>query len=245
MTVFYYENLLSTTEIILPEDEAKHCLKVLRMKVGDFLHLTDGKGNIAEVIIRADNLKKCIVEVKNIQYEAKKHTHRIHIAIAPTKNTDRMEWFVEKCVEIGIDEISFLQTEHSERSYFNGERMAKKAIAAMKQSLNFHLPILHEQISIQKFFANIAAQNKIATSNQAKTELFIAYVDKENPTNLFQAASKNSSYCVLIGPEGDFSKAELAQAISLGFQCVSLGNSRLRTETAGIVACHTLQLLQS
>lgn len=237
MLLFYHENLVNSKEIILSEDEAKHCLKVLRMHIGDSLYLTDGKGNLAEVIITSDNPKKCILQVKNITFYPKKHKHYIHIAIAPTKSADRMEWFVEKCVEIGVDEISFLHTEHTERSYFNDERMIKKAISAIKQSLNFHLPVVNPIQNLTKFFEKIAQKTPI------NPQLFMAYVDKENIKTLFKTATPNTYYCVLIGPEGDFSKTELTQAFSLGFVGVSLGNSRLRTETAGVVACHTLNLL--
>lgn len=244
MLLFYHENLVNSKDILLSEDEAKHCLKVLRMQIGDILHLTDGKGNLAEVTIASDNPKKCILQVKNIAFHAKKHKHYIHIAIAPTKSADRMEWFVEKCVEIGVDEISFLHTEHTERSYFNDERMIKKAISAIKQSLNFHLPVVNPIQNLTKFFEKIA-QKKLTNVHQkyANPQLFMAYVDKENTKTLFKTALPNTYYCVLIGPEGDFSKTELTQAFSLGFAGVSLGNSRLRTETAGIVACHTLNLL--
>ncbi len=248
MLLFYHENLSVSKEIILSEDEAKHCLKVLRMKIGDSLHLTDGKGNLATVKILTENLKKCSVKVDNITNHPKNNSFFIHIAIAPTKNADRMEWFVEKCVEIGVDEISFLQTEHTERTYFNDERMFKKAVSAMKQSLHFHLPKINTLQNIETFFKsnfiqNNKKQNQQNYPNQQNQQLFIAYVDKNNPTILSKSAIPNNNYCVLIGPEGDFSKSELEQALNFGFQCVSLGNSRLRTETAGIVACHTLNLI--
>jgi 16S rRNA (uracil1498-N3)-methyltransferase len=239
MLLFYHENLTVSKEIILAEDEAKHCLKVLRMKIGDTLHLTDGNGNLATVKIVTDNLKKCVVDIENITNYTKNNKHFIHIAIAPTKNAERMEWFVEKCVEIGVDEISFLQTEHTERTYFNDERILKKAISAMKQSLNFHLPKLNPLRSLENFYKSDFTQDH----RKENTQLFIAYVDKTNPETLFKSAIPNKNYCVLIGPEGDFSKTELEQALELGFRCVSLGNSRLRTETAGIVACNTLNLL--
>ena len=173
MILFYHENSMLSKEILLAEEEAKHCLKVLRMHIGDCLYLTDGKGNLAEVTIISDTIKKCVVQVKNCLYYPKKHTHRIHIAIAPTKNADRMEWFVEKCVEIGVDEISFLHTEHTERSFFNDDRMLKKAISAMKQSLNFHLPILNPIQNLSNFF------DKTTKLSPSTTQLFMAYVDKD------------------------------------------------------------------
>lgn len=236
MLLFYLENLALNKDILLPDEEAKHCLKVLRMRNGDELHLTDGKGNLALATIVNDNPKKCLVKIKQLSFQEKNCTYSIHVAIAPTKNIDRIEWFVEKCVEMGIDELSFLQTEHTERSYFNEERIVKKAISAMKQSLNLHLPMIN---SLQGYDTFIKTQ----AEKKQNTQNFIAYVDKENTQTLFQTAKPQGNYCVLIGPEGDFSPTELLQALAIDFKMVSLGKSRLRTETAGLVACHTLHLL--
>jgi 16S rRNA (uracil1498-N3)-methyltransferase len=246
MQLFYQPIINPESEFILPEDEAKHFLKVLRMQIGDILHLTDGKGNLAAASIMADNPKKCKLQIKNITKIEKPYTHYTHIAIAPTKNADRIEWFVEKCVEIGIDEISFLQTEHTERNYFNVERIEKKAIAAMKQSLKFYLPVINPPVNLSSFFKkkHLLAQSASNFGHEnLKREFFIAYMSKIKPKTLFQAASKNANVCVLIGPEGDFSANEVAEAFQFGYQGVSLGNSRLRTETAGVAACHALQLL--
>lgn len=246
MQLFYQPIINPETEFTLPEDEAKHFLKVLRMQIGDILHLTDGKGNLAEATIMADNPKKCKLQIKKITKIEKPYTHYTHIAIAPTKNADRIEWFVEKCVEIGIDEISFLQTEHTERNYFNVDRIEKKAISAMKQSLKFYLPVINAPVNLSNFLKNNHSLVQSAANSgheSLKKEFFIAYMSKIKPKTLFQAASKNATICVLIGPEGDFSPNEVAEAFQFGYQGVSLGNSRLRTETAGVVACHTLQLL--
>jgi 16S rRNA (uracil1498-N3)-methyltransferase len=236
MLLFYLENLALNKDILLPDEEAKHCLKVLRMKNGDELHLTDGKGNLGLATIVNDNPKKCLVRIKQLNFQEKNRNYYIHVAIAPTKNIDRIEWFVEKCVEMGIDELSFLQTEHTERSYFNEERIVKKAISAMKQSLNLHLPVINSLQGYDKFI-------KTQSEQSAVNQKFIAYVDRENTQTLFQSAKPQGNYCVLIGPEGDFSPTELSQALAANFTMVSLGKSRLRTETAGLVACHTLHLL--
>ncbi len=238
MQLFFLPDFVAYQSILLPEEEAKHCLKVLRMQIGESLHLTDGKGNLAVATLQNDNPKKCSLQIKNLTLHPKNYAHHTHIAIAPTKNADRIEWFVEKCVEIGIDEISFLQTEHTERAYFNVERIEKKAIAALKQSLKFHLPVINSPVP----FSNFLKSQGQKTQEQTPKQLFIAYVGKVPPPHLFEVAKSNQSVCVLIGPEGDFSPNELTEAFQFGFQGVSLGNSRLRTETAGVVACHALQL---
>jgi 16S rRNA (uracil1498-N3)-methyltransferase len=239
MLLFYVEKLAGAMQpLTLPEEEAKH-LKVLRMRIGDTVHITDGKGNLAQAILTTDNPKKCLLEISKIEFIPKKYPYHIHIAIAPTKNIERIEWFVEKCVEMGIDEISFVQTEHTERSYFNAERIHKKAIAALKQSLQYYLPQLNNIVTFKEFLQKQINHTQIA---QEKQQNFIAYVDMHNRLTLFQATLPLANYCVLIGPEGDFSPEELQQAMSVGFTMVSLGKNRLRTETAGVVACHTLHI---
>ena len=215
----------------MDNEESRHAIKVLRHKIGDEIKIIDGKGSFYTCIITEDNQKKCSFRIKEIQCSPKRPFY-IHIAIAPTKNIDRIEWFVEKAVEIGIDEISFINCKNSERKVIKTDRIIRKAISAMKQSMKASLPIINEIISFNQFVKNVEQQNKL-----------MAYVDFDNPKNLQSTASKNSSYCILIGPEGDFSKSELELSITTGFEKVSLGHSRLRTETAGIVACHTLNLI--
>lgn len=230
MLLFYILDLQNP--VLLSEEESKHCIKVLRLQKGDSLHLTDGKGHLAKAEIIEANPKKCVLQILDIEQFPQKKDFKIHLAVAPTKNADRMEWLVEKCIEIGIDEISFFQAQHSERQHFNLERLQKKAIAALKQSLHLHLPKMNALLSFKNLIANSREDQK-----------FIAYVDSQNPSKLFESAKKNQSYLVLIGPEGDFSTQELDLALKNNFQKISLGNSRLRTETAGIVACLTLNLL--
>jgi 16S rRNA (uracil1498-N3)-methyltransferase len=232
MQLFFKENIKEKGIDFLDEEESKHCVKVLRLVKNDTFYLTNGKGVLAKVQISNPNSRKCEIETIDYQLTAKNKNYFIHLAIAPTKNAERIEWLVEKCVEIGIDEISFVITKHTERSYFNTERIEKKAVAALKQSLQAWLPQLNPPCSFDELM------NKV-TENQK----FIAYVDSENTQTLFKTAMPTQTYCILVGPEGDFSKEELQTALQHGFQKVSLGNHRLRTETAGLVACCTLNLI--
>lgn len=229
MNIFYQPNLPQATYLDL--EESKHCIKVLRKSTGDFIQVIDGKGNLYEAEIEEANHKKCTFSVQKIKKQAKNRIHR-HIAIAPTKNIDRIEWFVEKAVEIGIDEISFISCQNSERNVLKLERIHKKAISAMKQSYKFYLPLIHELTS----FKNLMDKKDF---KGLKT---IAYVDFDNPIQLKELIEEHDTILTLIGPEGDFSKEEVETAINKGFIKVALGNSRLRTETAGIVACHLMSL---
>jgi len=231
MQLFYQENFSLQNAFELEESETKHCLQVLRHQQGDILQLTNGKGLLASAKIEKIQGKKCYLKVVESRLEEKKEAYSIHLAIAPTKNADRMEWLIEKCVEIGIDEVSFLQTQHSERKFFGLERLQKKALSALKQSLKVHLPKINPIQGFRDFVQKASEEQK-----------FIAYVDQQNPQTLFGASQKNQNYCILIGPEGDFSKEELEMALDKNFQKVSLGNSRLRTETAALVAVMSLHL---
>lgn len=230
MTTFYLPEVKDGVTILSPE-ESRHAIKVLRLNSGDKIQIIDGEGGFYLAEITEANQKKT-------QFHIIEHTqqalpsHYIHIAIAPTKNIDRIEWFVEKAVEIGINEISFMLCQNSERKVLKLDRIEKKAISAMKQSMNAFMPKIHPLVSFNKSLEQISQQGK-----------YIAYVDFDNPQQLFDIAKENKSHCVLIGPEGDFSAQELQLAEQQGFRKVGLGNSRLRTETAGIVACHTLNLI--
>lgn len=232
MQLFFKENIKEKGTDFLDEEESKHCVKVLRLVKGDTFHLTNGKGVLAKVRIGNANARKCEIETIDYQFFTKKKNYFIHLAIAPTKNAERIEWLIEKCVEIGIDEISFIITKHTERSYFNTERIEKKAVTALKQSLQTWLPQINAPRSFETFMAEVSEPQR-----------FIAYVDSQNTSTLFKAAIAGQSYCVLIGPEGDFSKEELDFALQRDFQKVSLGDNRLRTETAGLIACCTLNLI--
>lgn len=229
----FYQPLIGEGIHTLDEDESAHARKVLRLETGAFIRITDGIGKFYEARITNIDGKSCEFTILKSE-QAPSRKYRIHIAIAPTKNADRIEWFVEKAVELGIDKISFLQCKNSERKSINLERVEKKAISAMKQSGQAYLPEIAE---IRPF------QQVIAESNEAGK--FIGYVEEQNPLLLKNAATPSGSYLVMIGPEGDFSREEMQTALQQGFVKISLGQNRLRTETAGIAACHTLNLINS
>jgi 16S rRNA (uracil1498-N3)-methyltransferase len=219
---------------VLPEEEARHGLKVLRLGVGDTLHLTDGKGNLYTTHIESADPKKCHLSIVETKAEFGKRSYTIHLVVAPTKNADRTEWLVEKCVEFGVDQISFIACERSERKFFKTDRLEKIAVAAMKQSLKAYKPRISEIISFKEFVKNDHPGQK-----------FIAHLEEGKRELLQHIIQRNGHYRMLIGPEGDFSPQEVQMAVKLGYSPVSLGESRLRTETAGIAACHIFNLLNS
>lgn len=227
----FFQPGVTSGNLFLDEEESRHCVKVLRKKEGDEIHIVDGKGGLFLAAIKQANSRKCTFEIKDSRISEMREYH-IHIAIAPTKSSDRIEWFVEKAIEFGVDEISFLECENSERAKVNLERLQKKAISAMKQSLNLWLPQLHP---IQKF--------RSLCQDYPADQKFIAYVDDEIPVHLQVAAVPGKRYLILIGPEGDFSRDEINFAVEKKFTPVSLGKSRLRTETAGMAAAHILNLI--
>lgn len=233
MEQLFYQPDLDLGVDYLNEEESKHCIKVLRKKSGEPFLLTDGKGRFYEATIRDADPRKCTFTITRTYAEQSRNFH-IHLAISPTKNPDRLEWMVEKCVEIGIDQITFIKCANTERTWLKTDRLKKVALSAMKQSQRATLPALSELISFQEFIH----------LNPGKTQRFIAYVDSSNPEHLMQKADKGNSYVILIGPEGDFSIPELEAAQHNGFQKVSLGKNRLRTETAGVVACCLLNAFQ-
>lgn len=228
----FFQPDLSENHCWLTEDESKHCVKVLRKREGEVIAVTDGNGFFYDCIITKANIQRCEFEIQEKRAEAKK-SFRIHLAIAPTKNPDRLEWLIEKATELGIDEITLIDCDHSERSFIKAERLLKVAISAMKQSQKASLPIINPLNSFSSILENTADQK------------FIAYVDYSNPKHLLHEAIKKRSYLICIGPEGDFSKEELESAMSKGFVKVSLGDSRLRTETAGIAACCLLNAINA
>lgn len=227
MQLFYQPELVNGIRY-LDADESRHAIKVLRLKVDQEINLIDGNGTFYKARITQDNHKKCEFEVIEKKHEKKSRGFR-HVAIAPTKNLDRMEWFVEKAVEIGVDRISFILTKNSERKVLKTERLTKKAVSAMKQSVKAQLPLIDEMVSLKEFLNTSDHPNK-----------FIAYVDFDNPMELQSVVKEDN--LVLIGPEGDFTTEEIELALAKGFHKVSLGQSRLRTETAGIAAVHILNL---
>ncbi len=228
--MLFYQPDIELGALHLSEEESRHVVKVLRSENGDELELTNGKGSFFKVRITKADPHKCLFEIVD-RKEIPKRSHSIHIAIAPTKNADRIEWFVEKSVELGIDKISFMLCENSERKSINLERIEKIAISAMKQSGQCWLPALATLKPLKEVLLTEASQK------------FIAYVDQSNPHHLKSLAEINQNYIVLIGPEGDFRKEELLSSEQAGFLKVSLGSNRLRTETAGVAACHILNLI--
>jgi 16S rRNA (uracil1498-N3)-methyltransferase len=227
----FYQPDIPFGALFLDDEESRHAVRVLRLKEGDAINITDGKGNFYSATIEDANPKKCSFVVVTTTAVPKKNFH-IHIAIAPTKNSDRTEWFVEKATEIGIDEISFLLCKNSERKVINLARIEKIAVSAMKQSQQAWLPQLHEIAPFKKIIE--------ATADQK----FIGFVDSTNPVHLKALAQPKQKYVMLIGPEGDFSHDELELALQHGFEKVSLGANRLRTETAALVACQLLNHIQ-
>lgn len=230
MHVFYTPNILRNPE--LPEEEAQHCTRVLRLGVGDNITLTDGRGNFYKVEITVANSKRCLVAITETIHQNPLWPCHLHIAVAPTKNMDRNEWFAEKATEIGIDELTFLNCRFSERKVIKTERIEKILISAIKQSLKARLPKLNEMIDFTKFIAQ-----------DFKGQKFIAHCYEGEKPLLKDVLTPGKDAVVLIGPEGDFSEEEVKAAIERGFTPISLGKSRLRTETAALVACHTMNLM--
>lgn len=228
----FYSQFIQGDAILLNEEEASHAVRVLRKKEGDQIQVTDGKGNLYECkIIQIDQRKSQLEIISTQHFSPRKNS--LHIAIAPTKNIDRFEWFLEKAGEFGIEEITPLICDRSERKIIKPERLEKILMAGMKQSLHFYLPVLHEAISFKKFMD----QTFDSTKNLA-----IAHCADAEKIKMNQLKNAESTL-ILIGPEGDFTTTEIELALKKGFQALSLGNFRLRTETAGIAAAHEHALL--
>ncbi len=231
MNLFYAPNI-NGKFYDLDKEESRHIVRVLRKKQGDTIHFTDGKGWFYETLISEIDSRNCTVEIIRKYEGDDKRPFKIHIAIAPTKNNDRIEWFLEKSTEIGIDEITPIICDHSERKVVKIERLNKVITSAVKQSLKSFHPKLNEQISLKEFL-NI----------DFKGQKFIAYIDTYVTLELSDSIKSNKDILILIGPEGDFRPEEVELAKQKGFVPVSLGKSRLRTETAGVVAVHTVNLM--
>lgn len=232
MHVFYTPDIDTCPE--LPEEEAGHCLRVLRLGVGDEVMLTDGKGFFYKAVISAATGKRCQVKVVEKIEQEKFWKGHLHLAMAPTKNMDRIEWFAEKATEIGFDELSFLNCRFSERKVIKTERIEKIVVSAMKQSLKARKPIVNEMTDFAKFM-----------QRDFQGQKFIAHCYEREKPLLKEVLKPGEDALVLIGPEGDFSPEEVQKAEALGFQPISLGKSRLRTETAALVAVHMMNLFNS
>ena len=230
MNIFYAPDILC--EQVLSEEESAHAVRVLRLQAGDKIEVVDGAGGFYKAVIVNPHPKRCSFEIIEKTGEYGKRDFKLHIAIAPTKNIERYEWFIEKAVEIGIDEITPLLCRFSERKIIKPERLEKIIVSAAKQSLKAYFPKLNPMVSFDDFIKSQNASQK-----------FIAHCYEEEKILLQNIYRKTSDVIVLIGPEGDFSVEEVQKAIKLHFKPVSLGSSRLRTETAGVVACHTIMMM--
>lgn len=233
MQLFYSDSISEKSEqYTFPREESKHIVRVLRKQIGDTLDITNGKGFIFKGEIIDDNPNKCTIQLHSAAFQ-EPIPYKLHIAIAPTKLNDRFEWFLEKATEIGITEITPILCDHSERKQIKEERFKKIIQSAMKQSLQTHLPILHPMISFKDFM-----------NTHPKASLScIAHCEEGTKQPLTKELTVGDDVLILIGPEGDFSLEEIKQATTLGYTEITLGNSRLRTETAGIVACHSISFL--
>lgn len=238
--LFYAPDAAESTE--LPADEAGHVARVLRLSEGDELLLTDGKGFFYQAILTAASPKHCLYKVCETYPKQREWSGHLHLAVAPTKNMDRMEWLAEKATEIGFDELSFLSCTFSERKVLKEERIGKILISAMKQSHKAWLPKLNALSSFASFLKQPFSGNKYIAHCYDEKELFPdSNIPVEKPF-LFDVLKPGEDALVMVGPEGDFSVEEVRQAIACGFIPVSLGKSRLRTETAALVAVHLMHL---
>jgi len=232
MQLFYNSEItLETSQIVFDKIESRHIVRVLRKREQDILHITNGKEQLfnAAIIIASD--KKCIAKIISTEEKVKPWNYYLHIAIAPTKNNDRLEWFLEKATEIGIDEITPIICQNSERKVIKIERLEKIIQSAMKQSLKFTLPKLNPPIKYSDFV------------KQSHESIFIAHCEKSDKKTLKEVIKTNSKSTILIGPEGDFSSSEIKIAENNNFIPITLGESRLRTETAGLVAVQSIAFL--
>ncbi len=232
MHLFYTPDIKGNT-YQLNEQESKHCIRVLRLKAGDNVNMVDGRGGFYEAIILTDDPKRCLLSVKDHVQKDSDFPYYLHIGIAPTKNLDRTEWFLEKATEIGINEITPLICERSERKNLRTDRLEKVIIAAMKQSLKCFLPVINEPLPFKKWV-------------KLKGEGFrgIAHCMEGEKQKLWQI-NPLSKVTIAIGPEGDFSPDELKIALKNGFTPLDLGDARLRTETAGIAVVHGIRMLNA
>ena len=234
MQFFYNPDLdHSISQFTLNPEESRHIVKVLRRKEGDILHIANGKGYLFKAKILLADPKKCKVEVVSSDKEHHKK-HWLHLVVAPTKMNDRYEWFLEKATEIGVDEITPVICERSERKTVKRERLEKVVQSAMKQSLRTYLPKLNEAVPLKSFLE----------SDQTGL-LFIAHCEEQEKMELKRRIAPDKNITILIGPEGDFSHREIEKAYGRGFLPVSLGRSRLRTETAAIVACTMVNMINN
>lgn len=234
MQLFYNSEINNeTTQFSFSREESKHIVKVLRKSIGDTLNITNGKGWLFKAEITIPDLKKCFVKIIFKTQQAPKN-YKVHLAVAPTKMNDRYEWFLEKATEIGIDSITPIICDHSERKVIKIERYEKILQSAMKQSLNLYLPKLNQAISFKEFVNQDTKEEGLR---------FIAHCEETDKKSLKNELIPQQNITILIGPEGDFSNKEISLALDNNFIPVTLGETRLRTETAAIVACHSVAFI--
>lgn len=232
MQLFYFKYIdAHSTSFSFDKEESKHISKVLRKKEGDKLFVTNGLGLLLKTEITLASDSKCTVKILSIETTEKQKYH-LHLAVAPTKMNDRYEWFLEKVTEIGVHEITPIICDHSERKVIKTERFDKILLSAMKQSNQLYLPILNQPTSFREFMKKSIDGEKL-----------IAHCEETSKKTLKDAVLPNTNCTILIGPEGDFSLKEIELAMENKYNPVSLGTTRLRTETAAIVACHTIALI--
>lgn len=233
MQLFYTPDIdPSHPQYFLSEEESKHAIRVLRLETGAEVQLIDGRGGLYTAEIKDAHPKRTILQITNIISAFNKRNHSLHIAVAPTKNIERLEWFLEKATEIGIDEISLIICQRSERKEVKTDRLNKIITSAIKQSLKAYHPVLNEPVQFNKFL-----------SQQFSGQKFIAHCEKGEKASLTDELQKQDKYLILIGPEGDFSSNEIDDALQSGFKAITLGSSRLRTETAALEACFEINFL--
>jgi len=231
MYLFYTPDL-NPVDCFLNEEESRHCAKVLRLQKDDLIEVVDGKGCFYHAKISVPDPKKTRFVILESQPEFYKRNHYLHIAVAPTKNIERLEWFIEKATEIGIDEITPILCQHSERKIINHERLNKVITSAMKQSLKAYHPKLNQLVNFS-----------FLVKAEEKAQKWIAHCEDTKKVSIKEALLPQKKYLVLIGPEGDFSPQEINLALENGFEAITLGSSRLRTETAALEACFEVNFL--
>jgi 16S rRNA (uracil1498-N3)-methyltransferase len=233
MQLFYTPDIEPThLQYFLSEEESKHCIRVLRLGVGDEVKLVDGRGGLYSAQIKDAHPKRTILQITAVTTAFNKRNHYLHIAIAPTKNIERLEWFLEKATEIGIDEISLIICQRSERKEAKVERLNKIITSAIKQSIKAYHPKLNEALPLDELLLH-----------EFNGQKFIAHCNEGDKIGLREGIVPHGKYLILIGPEGDFSGKEIENALNKGFKAITLGESRLRTETAALEACFEANFL--
>tara|TARA_B110000046_G_scaffold63705_2_gene71184 strand:+ start:1162 stop:1869 length:708 start_codon:yes stop_codon:yes gene_type:complete len=233
MQLFYNSTIdKNTLQITFDKIESRHIVKVLRKKEGDAIYITNGKGQVFNCKITIANDKKCLVSILGKEEKKQFKDYYLHVAIAPTKNNDRLEWFIEKATEIGIDEITPIICQNSERKIIKKERLEKIIVAAMKQSLKFYLPKLNEAVSFSEFL-----------KKKQKGDIYIAHCEESEKKYLKSVIKPKDSVTILVGPEGDFTVTEISESIAKNHIPITLGINRLRTETAALVAVQNISFI--